>query len=237
MFSKSDVDKIRHLIKRWRHVPSFLSVNYTYGTKDHLIRSSITHVTVPQMIREGCAHILPRAYSYVERPEGLSHLFRLPFSKIEARAFYTYALQRLPGVVRSGQPPPVIVEVQTNNTEDSWRPFNMCVRLTHSLTQLFPLILIIFWHHVWLCDQVQGVHGRPGVNTALLSACGAGCSHYHQRRGPGFSQEVHIRTYKGKVTTEITAHIHTVHTPNVIHWWTFILIILEIFSKQMEGGY
>ncbi|KAM8744623.1 sulfhydryl oxidase 1 [Acanthopagrus schlegelii] len=44
--------------------------------------------------------------------------------KIEARAFYTYALQRLPGVVRSGKPPPVIKEVQTNNTEESWRPFN-----------------------------------------------------------------------------------------------------------------
>ncbi|XP_042339920.1 sulfhydryl oxidase 1 [Plectropomus leopardus] len=43
---------------------------------------------------------------------------------IEARAFYSYALQRLPGVVRSGKPPPVITEVLANRTEEPWRPFN-----------------------------------------------------------------------------------------------------------------
>ncbi|XP_037625981.1 sulfhydryl oxidase 1 [Sebastes umbrosus] len=43
---------------------------------------------------------------------------------IEARTFYTYALQRLPGVVRSGKPPPVKAEVLSNSTEESGRPFN-----------------------------------------------------------------------------------------------------------------
>uniref|UniRef100_A0A3Q3JRP4 Sulfhydryl oxidase n=1 Tax=Monopterus albus TaxID=43700 RepID=A0A3Q3JRP4_MONAL len=43
---------------------------------------------------------------------------------IEARSFYSYALQRLPGVVRSGKPPPVTIDVLTNNTQEPWRPFN-----------------------------------------------------------------------------------------------------------------
>ncbi|XP_034568079.1 sulfhydryl oxidase 1 [Notolabrus celidotus] len=43
---------------------------------------------------------------------------------IEARHFYSYALQRLPGVVRSGKPPPVIKDVHINSTEEPWRLFN-----------------------------------------------------------------------------------------------------------------
>ncbi|XP_053178387.1 sulfhydryl oxidase 1 [Scomber japonicus] len=42
----------------------------------------------------------------------------------EARTFYTFALQRLPGVVRSGKPPPDNAHLVTNNTEEPWRPFN-----------------------------------------------------------------------------------------------------------------
>ncbi|XP_061594251.1 sulfhydryl oxidase 1 [Cololabis saira] len=42
----------------------------------------------------------------------------------EARSFYSYALQRLPGVVRSGKPQPVITDMLTNKTGDIWRPFN-----------------------------------------------------------------------------------------------------------------
>ncbi|KAE8294179.1 Sulfhydryl oxidase 1 [Larimichthys crocea] len=43
---------------------------------------------------------------------------------IEARTFYSYALQRLPGVVRSGRPPLVNIDHPTNSTEEPWRPFN-----------------------------------------------------------------------------------------------------------------
>ncbi|XP_011613149.2 sulfhydryl oxidase 1 [Takifugu rubripes] len=44
---------------------------------------------------------------------------------IQARTFYSYALQRLPGVVRSGKPPPpATVESLTNRTDEPWRPFN-----------------------------------------------------------------------------------------------------------------
>ncbi|XP_076009114.1 sulfhydryl oxidase 1 [Genypterus blacodes] len=43
---------------------------------------------------------------------------------IEARSFYSYALERLPGVVRSGKPRPVPPEVLRNNTDEPWRPFN-----------------------------------------------------------------------------------------------------------------
>ncbi|KAF7667812.1 hypothetical protein LDENG_00042930 [Lucifuga dentata] len=43
---------------------------------------------------------------------------------LEGRTFYSYALQRLPGVVRSGKPHPVSPDLLTNNTEEPWRPFN-----------------------------------------------------------------------------------------------------------------
>ncbi|XP_029905071.1 sulfhydryl oxidase 1 [Myripristis murdjan] len=43
---------------------------------------------------------------------------------IEARTFYSYALQRLHGVVRSGKPRPVTEDLQRNDTEEAWRPFN-----------------------------------------------------------------------------------------------------------------
>ncbi|XP_029003372.1 sulfhydryl oxidase 1 [Betta splendens] len=43
---------------------------------------------------------------------------------LEARTFYSSALQRLPGVVRSGKPPPVSLDVLANNTKEPWRPFN-----------------------------------------------------------------------------------------------------------------
>ncbi|XP_051232737.1 sulfhydryl oxidase 1 [Dicentrarchus labrax] len=43
---------------------------------------------------------------------------------VEARTFFSYALQRLPGVVRSGKPPPDSINIHTNNTEEPWRPFN-----------------------------------------------------------------------------------------------------------------
>ncbi|XP_069378138.1 sulfhydryl oxidase 1 [Paralichthys olivaceus] len=42
----------------------------------------------------------------------------------EARTFYSYAIQRLPGVMRSGKPPSVIRVAPSNSTEDPWRPFN-----------------------------------------------------------------------------------------------------------------
>ncbi|XP_074523450.1 sulfhydryl oxidase 1 [Halichoeres trimaculatus] len=43
---------------------------------------------------------------------------------IEARAFYSFALKRLPGVVRSGKPPPVTNGAPINRTVEPWRPFN-----------------------------------------------------------------------------------------------------------------
>ncbi|CAL1593673.1 unnamed protein product [Knipowitschia caucasica] len=44
--------------------------------------------------------------------------------KYEARTFYSYALQRLPGVSRSGKPTPNITHQKTNSTEEPWRRFN-----------------------------------------------------------------------------------------------------------------
>ncbi|XP_053360887.1 sulfhydryl oxidase 1 [Clarias gariepinus] len=42
----------------------------------------------------------------------------------EARTFYSYALQRLPGVVRQGQPRPEVTDLIRNKTEEQWRPFD-----------------------------------------------------------------------------------------------------------------
>ncbi|KAM7388237.1 hypothetical protein PAMP_024428 [Pampus punctatissimus] len=42
----------------------------------------------------------------------------------EARTFYSFALQRLPGVVRSGKRPLDTTGPITDNTEEPWRPFN-----------------------------------------------------------------------------------------------------------------
>ncbi|XP_053706991.1 sulfhydryl oxidase 1 [Synchiropus splendidus] len=43
---------------------------------------------------------------------------------IEARMFYTYNLQRLSGVVRSGKPADTVIDVIVNGTTEKWRPFN-----------------------------------------------------------------------------------------------------------------
>ncbi|KAL7829059.1 hypothetical protein SRHO_G00326930 [Serrasalmus rhombeus] len=48
---------------------------------------------------------------------------RLPVLS-DARAFYSYALQRLPSVVRAGRPYPAITDLQRNQTEEPWREFN-----------------------------------------------------------------------------------------------------------------
>lgn len=60
----------------------------------------------------------------VESPEGRFSPVLLSLSNIEARAFYSYALQALPGVRRSGKPPPVAAGVVTNHTQEPWKPFN-----------------------------------------------------------------------------------------------------------------
>ncbi|MEQ2256413.1 hypothetical protein ILYODFUR_023957, partial [Ilyodon furcidens] len=61
----------------------------------------------------------PSCYLYY--PHGNFTRLRVNF---EARSFYSYALQRLPGVMRSGKSPPVVMELLKNRTEDPWRPFN-----------------------------------------------------------------------------------------------------------------
>lgn len=52
---------------------------------------------------------------------GNADLFHRNF---EARTFYSYALQRLPGVVRSGKPSIKTNNFKKNSTEEQWRPFN-----------------------------------------------------------------------------------------------------------------
>ncbi|KAM4739450.1 sulfhydryl oxidase 1 [Anableps anableps] len=61
----------------------------------------------------------PSCYLYY--PDGNFTRLRVNF---EARAFYFYALQRLPGVVRSGKPKPVSMDLLKNRTEEPWRHFN-----------------------------------------------------------------------------------------------------------------
>ncbi|XP_008406134.1 sulfhydryl oxidase 1 [Poecilia reticulata] len=61
----------------------------------------------------------PSCYLYY--PDGQ---FERLVVKFEVRTFYVYALQRLPGVVRSGKPPSVFTELLKNRTEEPWRDFN-----------------------------------------------------------------------------------------------------------------
>lgn len=84
--------------------------------------------------------------------------------------------------------------------------------------RLFLFILVTCWLHVcmYTYDQVQGVHGRPGVNTALLSACGAGCSYCHQTRCSGSSEEVHLRSGKGTIAWECSAYRHTLDKVSIL---------------------
>ncbi|XP_052419547.1 sulfhydryl oxidase 1 [Carassius gibelio] len=51
------------------------------------------------------------------------HISRLKVLS-EARTFYSYALQRLPGVVRTGKPQIPITDLIKNSTLQEWRPFN-----------------------------------------------------------------------------------------------------------------
>ncbi|XP_018582238.2 sulfhydryl oxidase 1 [Scleropages formosus] len=61
----------------------------------------------------------PSCYLYY--PDG--HFTRLRL-QMEGRTFFSYALQRLPGVVRSGKPPPLASDISPNNTEMQWKQFN-----------------------------------------------------------------------------------------------------------------
>lgn len=125
----------------------------------------------------------------------------LPFSHsdIEARAFYSYALQRLPGVVRSGKPPPVSTELLKNNTEDPWRPFDKYEWDTTSTNIFTDSYFALMWLFAF-CTQVQGVYGRPGVNSALLPARWAGCSVCFPRAGTDFSQGLHLCLGQGTLS-------------------------------------
>ncbi|XP_037325039.2 sulfhydryl oxidase 1 [Pungitius pungitius] len=58
---------------------------------------------------------------YLYSPEGNFTKLKV---NIEARAFYSYALQCLPGVRRSGKPPPVAAGFIANNPQEPWKPFN-----------------------------------------------------------------------------------------------------------------
>ncbi|XP_047443287.1 sulfhydryl oxidase 1 [Mugil cephalus] len=58
---------------------------------------------------------------YIYYPAGNFTRLKVSF---DARTFYFSALQRLPGVVRSGKPAPVLLGNITTSTEELWRPFN-----------------------------------------------------------------------------------------------------------------
>ncbi|XP_064189353.1 sulfhydryl oxidase 1 [Anguilla rostrata] len=58
---------------------------------------------------------------YLYRPGG--NFTRLGVD-IEARTFYSYALQRLPGVIRAGKSLTVVSDLHENTTQQEWRPFN-----------------------------------------------------------------------------------------------------------------
>ncbi|XP_054910132.1 sulfhydryl oxidase 1 [Poeciliopsis prolifica] len=86
----------------------------------------------------------PSCYLYY--PDGR---FERLVVKFEVRTFYFYALQRLPGVVRSGRPPPIFTELLKNRTEEPWRDFNSS--------------------RVYMADLESALHHSLRVELALLS--------------------------------------------------------------------
>lgn len=67
----------------------------------------------------------------------------------EARTFYSYALQRLPGVVRTGKPQIPITDLIKNSTVE-WRPFNKLVQTSWHNQPLSHLSLkIVHSFHIY----------------------------------------------------------------------------------------
>lgn len=110
-----------------------------------------------------------------EWPKGPISL--LSHSNIQARAFYSYALQRLPGVVRSGKPPPPLVtDVPTNSTVEPWRPFNRYEQhMRHKnfcLCSFPPFVVVIFLcvyvprSRVYMADLESTLHFSLRVELA-----------------------------------------------------------------------
>lgn len=110
-----------------------------------------------------------------EWPKGPISL--LSHSNIQARAFYSYALQRLPGVVRSGKPPPPLVtDVSTNSTVEPWRPFNRYEQhVQHEnfcLCSFLPFVVVIFTcvyvprSRVYMADLESTLHFSLRVELA-----------------------------------------------------------------------
>ncbi|KTG31705.1 hypothetical protein cypCar_00010875 [Cyprinus carpio] len=89
------------------------------------------------------------------------HISRLKVLN-EARTFYSYALQRLPGVVRTGKPQIPITDLLKNSTLQEWRQFN---------NSLFSECSVLIRS---LLDQTRATDlfdeyfpGRPSVKSAL----------------------------------------------------------------------
>ncbi|XP_056629392.1 sulfhydryl oxidase 1 [Triplophysa dalaica] len=98
----------------------------------------------------------------------------------EARVFYSYALQRLPGVVRTGKVKTPIVDLIKNSTKEEWRPFNKTrVYMSDLESALHYSLRVELAAHI----HITGAHltalkkyiyvlakyfpGRPSVKSAL----------------------------------------------------------------------
>lgn len=85
------------------------------GRHDTLLHSTLylSHVTYLRFIFSSCA--------------GPHSSFSSSIRLKEARTFYSYALQSLPGVVRTGKPQIPITDLLKNSTLQEWRKFNKLV--------------------------------------------------------------------------------------------------------------
>lgn len=98
----------------------------------------------------------------------------------EARVFYSYALQRLPGVVRTGKVKIPIVDLVKNSTQEEWRPFNKThVYMSDLESALHYSLRVELAAHVTISEAdltalkkyinvlAKYFPGRPSVKSAL----------------------------------------------------------------------
>ncbi|XP_061895501.1 sulfhydryl oxidase 1 [Entelurus aequoreus] len=115
-----ETNNVRHLALIFEDVSSYIGREVTLDLLQYeniAVRRVLK--TEEDLVTKMGVTAFPSCYLYY--PGG--NFTRLKVN-IEARTIYFYALKRLPGVVRSGKPPPVTTELVSKRTEEPWRAFN-----------------------------------------------------------------------------------------------------------------
>lgn len=136
--------------KKRKQVPHWIKVTIDYS---YIYIYTYTY----RNIMPGCKAVQHQERSSIWERDKLKDssrfIFFCSFSNIEARTFYSYALQRLSGVVRSGKPVPDTIEDVANKTNEPWRPFN---RYKHGRQHKNFYLVLWFWLTCWCFSAYTG---------------------------------------------------------------------------------